>query len=81
MVRSTGHIGIYEGADVQTVVHDVMAIKPNFLSLMGYHILLTMVLHTRANTPKGHVLTNDILSWASHFTKIHADDSAHKDIT
>ena len=48
---------------------------------MGYHILLTMVLRTRANTAKGHVLTNDILSWASHFTKIHADDSAHKDIT
>ena len=24
--------------------HDVMAIKPNFLALMGYHIFLTMVL-------------------------------------
>ena len=26
-------------------IHDVMAIKPNFLTLMGYHIFLTMVLH------------------------------------
>ena len=29
---------------VRTDVHDVMAIKPNFLTLMGYHIFLTMVL-------------------------------------
>ena len=28
-------------------VHDVMAIKPNFLTLMGYHIFLTMVLGAR----------------------------------
>ena len=39
-----GHIGIHGGADVRTDVHDVMAIKPNFLALMGYHIFLTMEL-------------------------------------
>ena len=48
MVTCTGHIGIHEGADgrtyVRTYVHDVMAIKPNFLTSMGYHIFLTMVL-------------------------------------
>ena len=36
MVTCTGHIGIHEGADGRTYVrctdvHDVMAIKPNFL--------------------------------------------------
>ena len=53
MVTCTGHIGIHEGADgrtyvrtlyVRTDVHDVMAIKPNFLTSIGYHIFLTMVL-------------------------------------
>ena len=51
MVTCTGHIGIHEEADgrthvthVRTDVHDVMAIKPNFLTSMGYHIFLTMVL-------------------------------------
>ena len=53
MVTCTGHIGIHEGADgrtdvrtyvVRTDVDDVMAIKPNFLTSMGYHIFLTMVL-------------------------------------
>ena len=29
---------------VRTDVYDVMAIKPNFLTSMGYHIFLTMVL-------------------------------------
>ena len=29
---------------VRMDVHDVMAIKPNFLTWMGYHIFLTMVL-------------------------------------
>ena len=52
MVTCTGHIGIHEGADgrsdVRTDVDDVMAIKPNFLALMGYHIFLTMVLRARA---------------------------------
>ena len=33
---------------VRTDVDDVMAIKPNFLTSMGYHIFLTMVLHARA---------------------------------
>ena len=55
MVTCTGHIGIHGGADVRTDVHDVMAIKPNFLTSMGYHIFLTMVLRARApsamNTP------------------------------
>ena len=57
MVTCTGHIGIHEGADptygrtlyVRTDVYDVMAIKPNFLTSMGYHIFLTMVL--RASEP------------------------------
>ena len=50
MVTCTGHIGIHEGADGRTDVDDVMAIKPNFLTSMGYlwvlgyHIFLTMVL-------------------------------------
>ena len=53
MVTCTGHIGIHEGADgrtyvVRTDVHDLMAIKPNFLTSMGYHIFLTMVLRARA---------------------------------
>ena len=33
---------------VRTDVDDVMAIKPNFLTSMGYHIFLTMVLRVRA---------------------------------
>ena len=49
MVTCTGHIGIHEGADGRTDVHDVMAIKPNFLTSMGYHIFLSMVLHARAH--------------------------------
>ena len=61
MVTCTGHIGIHEGADgrtdvrtyvVRTDVHDVMAIKPNFLTSMGYHIFLTMVLRARARSAK-----------------------------
>ena len=40
MVTCTGHIGIHEGADGRTDVDDVMAIKPNFLTSMGYHIFL-----------------------------------------
>ena len=43
-LRDTGHIGIHGGGDVRTDIHDVMAIKPNFLASMGYHIFLTMVL-------------------------------------
>ena len=48
MVTCTGHIGIDEGADGRTDLHDVMPIKPNFLTSMGYHIFLTMVLRARA---------------------------------
>ena len=52
MVMCTGHIGIHEGVDgrtyVRTGVHDVMAMKPNFLTSMGYHIFLSMVLRARA---------------------------------
>ena len=45
MVTCTGHIVIHEWADGRTDVrctdvHDVMAIKPNFLTSMGYHIFL-----------------------------------------
>ena len=32
-----------------TDVHDVMAIKPNFLTSMGYHIFLIMVLRARSS--------------------------------
>ena len=50
-LRDTGHIGIHGGADgriyVRTDVHDVMAIKPNFLTSMGYHKFLAMVLAAR----------------------------------
>ena len=54
MVTCTGQIGIHEGADgrtdvVRTDVDDVMAIKPNFLTSMGYHIFLTMVLRARGS--------------------------------
>ena len=61
MVTCTGHIGIHEGADgrtyvrctyvVGTDVDDVMAIKPNFLTSMGYHIFLTMVLRYETVEP------------------------------
>ena len=57
MVTCTGHIGIHEGADmrsyVRTDVHDVMTIKPNFLTSMGYHIFLTMVLRAPARAARG----------------------------
>ena len=49
MVTCTGHIGIHEGADGRTDVHDVMAIKRNFLTSMGYHIFLSMVLRARSS--------------------------------
>ena len=38
---------------VRTDVDDVMAIKPNFLISMGYHIFLTMVLRARASGARG----------------------------
>ena len=76
MVTCTGHIGIHEGADgrtdvrmyvrtlyVLTDVHDVMAIKPNFLTSMGYHIFLSMVLRARAFGARGApLLTNELIS-------------------
>ena len=42
--------------DVCTDVDDVMAIKPNFLTSMHYHISLTMVLHARAKGARGALL-------------------------
>ena len=38
------HGGADERTYVRTDVHDVMAIKPNFLTSMGYHNFLAMVL-------------------------------------
>ena len=68
MVTCTGHIGIHEGADgrtdvrtyvrtyvVRTDVDDVMAIKPNFLTSMGYHIFLSMVLRARAPSARAEL--------------------------
>ena len=77
MVTCTGHIGIHEGADgrtygrtdvctyVRTYVHEVMAIKPNFLISMGYHIFLTMVLRARgallSRPPSVHLIVTHLL--------------------
>ena len=67
MVTCTGHIGIHEGAGgrtyvrtyvVRTDVHDVMAIKPNVLTSMGYHIFLTMVLRARARSARAELRYN-----------------------
>ena len=71
MVTCTGHIGIHEGADgrtdvrtyvrtyvVRTDVDDVMTIKPNFLTSMGYHIFLTMVLRARAPLARAELRYN-----------------------
>ena len=55
MVTCTGHIGIHEGAHGRTDVYDVMAIKRNFLTSMGYHIFLTMVLRARAPSPRAEL--------------------------
>ena len=43
---------------VRTDVHDVMAIKPNFLTSMGYHIFLTMVLRARAPSARAELRYN-----------------------
>ena len=64
MVTCTGHIGIHEGADGRTYVctygyHDVMATKPNFLTSMGYHIFLTMVLRARAPSARAELRYNE----------------------
>ena len=55
MVTCTGHIGIHEGADGRKDVDDVMAIKPNFHTSMGYHIFLTMVLRARAPSARAEL--------------------------
>ena len=55
MVTCTGHICIHEGADGRTDVDDVMAIKQNFLTSMGYHIFLTMVLRARAPSARAEL--------------------------
>ena len=53
-LRDTGHIGIrgeaYGHTYICTDVHDVMAIKSNFLTSMGYHIFLGMVLRAQSST-------------------------------
>ena len=55
-LHDTGHIGIHGGADgrmyIRTYVHAVKAIKPNFLTSMGYHIFLTMELHAWSSAIK-----------------------------
>ena len=40
---------------VRTDVYDVMAIKPNFLTSMGYHIFLAMVLRARAPSARAEL--------------------------
>ena len=40
---------------VRTDVDDVMAIKPNFLTSMGYHIFLSMVLRARASSARAEL--------------------------
>ena len=40
---------------VRTDVDDVMAIKPNFLTSMGYHIFLSMVLRARAPSARAEL--------------------------
>ena len=66
MVTCTGHIGIHEGVDgrtyVRTDVHDVMAMKPNFLTSMGYHIFLSMVLRVRAPSARAEFRYNDTIT-------------------
>ena len=66
---------------VRTDVDDVMAIKPNFLTSMGYHIFLTMVLRARAPSAraelrydkvpvqaKGAWVTRPVNNWAKATT-------------
>ena len=80
MVTCTGHIGIHEMADgrtdertyvVRTEVDDVMAIKPNFLTSMGYHIFLTMVLRARSSAIKllNSASYYSCSIWAYHFLR------------
>ena len=80
MVTCTGHIGIHEGADGRTYVrctdvHDVMAIKPNFLTSMGYHIFLSMVLRARAPSARAELcynaLNNQLFLIKFYITSMH----------
>ena len=45
---------------VRTDVDDVMDIKPNFFTSMGYHIFLTMVLRARAPSARAELRYNPI---------------------
>ena len=75
-LRDTCHIGIHEGADgrtdgrtyVCTDVQDIMAIKPNFLTSMGYHIFLTMVLRYKASISNS--AEKPYLSLSTHFKTV-----------
>ena len=50
---------------VRTDFHDVMAIKPNFLTSMGYHIFLSMVLRARAPSARAELRYNlDFFSYS-----------------
>ena len=76
MVTCTGHIGIHEGADGRTYVrctdvHDVMAIKPNFLTSMGYHIFLSMVLRARAPSARAELRYQQVVFKFSNFSQCH----------
>ena len=59
--------------DVRTDVHDVMAIKPNFLTSMGYHIFLAMMLRARAPSESAELryenFHNNNPSIPSHYLK------------
>ena len=60
MVTCTGHIGIYEGrTDVRTYVRTFMTSWPNFLTSMGYHIFLSMVLRARAPLARAELRYNN----------------------
>ena len=54
---------------VRTDVHDVMAIKPNFLTSMGYHIFLSMVLRARAPSARTELRYNK-LPWRALFNLV-----------
>ena len=45
---------------VLTDVEDIMAIKPNFLTSMGYHIFLSMVLRARAPSARAELRYQDV---------------------
>ena len=53
---------------VRTDVDDVMAIKPNFLTSMGYHIFLTMVLRARAPSARSSAIKGRVCPNHQRFT-------------